>query len=429
MSANAKVNRDLVLQQQRSGMLEKTYWTLLLLVFGIGVYSIITGYFMEGMSSTNLSNQVPWGGWVAFYIYFIGLSAGSFLLSTLIYGFGMEKFEKIGRSALLTAIVCMMTGILFISLDIGRPDHMMNAVIYWNVTSTMSWEIHFYIVYLILLLTELYFAMRNDLISLSQMNSLKGKIARLLVFKKKEYTEVDHKRDKKLMKVLGIIGIPLAILGVHGGTGSIFAVVKAQPYLNSALFPLIFIISALVSGTALSIAIYIIKCKVKKMPIDTSMVRSLGSMLALFLAIEIIMVWYEYLVGFYGLEHEEIGTIKLIMTSSFSWTFWLLQMGFALIIPLVLLLIKRTKESINWILASAIIVLIGVVGVRFNMVIPTLIMPKLEGMPYGHYSMNLSEWTTTFGLLALCLIIYTMGEKLLPIDELDSQKNGVNKYE
>ncbi|WP_019153177.1 NrfD/PsrC family molybdoenzyme membrane anchor subunit [Robertmurraya massiliosenegalensis] len=429
MSVNAKVNQDLELHQRKKGMLEKIYWILLLLVFAIGVYFIITGYFMEGMSSTNLSNQVPWGGWVAFYIYFIGLSAGSFLLSTLIYGFGMEKFEKIGRSALLTAIVCMMTGILFISLDIGRPDHMMNAVIYWNVTSTMSWEIHFYIVYLILLLTELYFAMRMDLVSLSKMNSLKGNIARILVFKKKEYTESDYRQDKKLMKVLGIIGIPLAILGVHGGTGSIFAVAKAQPYLNSALFPLIFIVSALVSGTALSIAIYVIKCKVKKEGIDRSMVHSLGSMLALFLAIEIIMVWYEFLVGFYGLEHEEIGTIKLMMTSSYSWTFWLLQMGFALVIPLILLLLKKTKESIKWLLASAIIVLIGVVGVRFNMVIPTLIMPKLEGLPFGHYSMNLSEWATTFGLLALCLMIYTIGEKLLPIDELYSRENGVSKHE
>lgn len=429
MSSNAHVSQELLTPKQKSRKLEKIYWLVLLVVFGVGLYSIITGYFMEGMSSTVLSNEVPWGGWVAFYIYFIGLSAGSFLLSTLIYGFGMEKYEKIGRAALLSAIVCMMTGILFISLDIGRPDHIMNAVIYWNVTSTMAWEIHFYIVYLILLLVELYFAMRKDLVTLSNQNDIKGKIARLLVFKKKDYNDLDKKHDKKLLKVLGIVGIPLAILGVHGGTGSIFAVLKAQPHLNTALFPIIFIVSALVSGTALSIAIYVIKCKVKKEQVDVSMVRSLGSMLALFIGIELIMVWYEYLVGFYNLEHEEMGTIKLIMTSGYSWTFWILQMGFALIIPLILLVIKRTKESVNWLLATSIITLIGVIGVRFNMVIPTLIMPKLDGMPYGHYYMNLSEWLTTFGLIALCLIIYTMGEKLLPIDELDSRKNGVKKHE
>lgn len=431
MITKAKVQDQLFVPQQRkvSRNIEKIWWATLLLVFAVGIYSIITGYFMEGMSSTYLSNTVPWGGWVAFYIYFIGLSAGSFLLSTLIYGFGMDKFEKIGRSALLSAIVCMITGIAFISLDIGRPDHIMNAIIYWNVTSTMSWEIHFYIVYLLLLLVELYFSMRNDLIKLAKNNDIKGNLFRLLVFNKQTYSDLDKVQDKKRLKVMGLIGIPLAILGVHGGTGSIFAVVKAQPYLNSALFPIIFIVSALVSGTALSIAIYVIKCKVKKQGIDIEMVRSLGSMLSLFIVIELIMVWYEYLVGFYGLEHEEIGTIQLIMGSAWSWSFWIFQMGFALIFPFIILVIKKTRESVKWIVAAAIMTIIGVVGVRFNMVIPTLIMPKLDGMPYGNYYPNLSEWLTSFGLIAMCLIIYTVVEKLFPIEELDSHENGVSEHE
>ncbi|WHY75378.1 polysulfide reductase NrfD [Neobacillus sp. WH10] len=416
-------------QTKRSRKIEIIWWTCLIICFGVGLYSIISGYFLKGMSSTYLSNIVPWGGWVAFYIYFIGMSAGSFLLSTMIYGFGMEKYEKIGRSALLSAIVCMITAITFIFFDIGRPDHIMNSVIYWNVMSTMSWEIHFYIVYIVLLVTELYFSMRKDLITLAKNNDIKGKIYRILTFKKQEFTAADAARDKKRLKVMGIIGIPLAVFGVHGGTGSIFAVVKAQPYLNSGLFPLIFILSALVSGTALSIAIYVIKSKVQKQELDVPMVRSLGSMLALFLGIEFIMVWYEFLIGIYGLGHEELGTIKLLTGSKWWWSFWIFQMGLAMFFPLIILFIKKTRKSVNWILAASIMTIIGVIGVRFNMVVPTLIMPKLEGMPVGNYYPNLSEWLTTFGLIAMCLIIYTLGEKVLPIEELDSHESGVNKYE
>lgn len=431
MNTKANINKNMLAPGKSSKMrnVEKIWWASLIIVFGVGLYSIISGYFMQGMSSTNLSNTVPWGGWIAFYIYFIGMSAGSFLLSTLIYGFGMEKFEKIGRSALLSAIVSMITAITFVFLDIGRPDHVFNSVIYWNVTSTMSWEIHFYIVYIVLLVVELYFSMRKDLVRLSRNDDFKGKLYRLLVFNKKEITEKDNARDKKRLKVMGLIGIPLAIFGVHGGTGSIFAVVKAQPYLNSGLFPLIFILSALVSGTALSIAIYVIKSKVKKQKIDVPMVRSLGSMLALFLAIEFVMVWYEFLIGIYGLGHEELGTIKLLTGSSWWWSFWIFQMGLAMFFPLAILFIKKTRESVNWLLAASIMTIIGVVGVRFNMVIPTLIMPKFEGMPMGNYYPNLSEWLTTFGLIAMCLIIYTIGEKLLPIEEIDSDENGVNKHE
>lgn len=431
MISKASMDKGMLPSQQseKGGMIEKIWWAALIIVFGIGVYSIISGYFLQGMSSTNLSNTVPWGGWIAFYIYFIGMSAGSFLLSTLIYGFGMEKFEKIGRSALLSAIVCMITAITFVFLDIGRPDHVMNAVIYWNVLSTMSWEIHFYIVYIVLLLLELYFSMRKDLVKVAKGDHFKAKLARMLTFNKKEITVAEQARDKKRLKIMGIIGIPLAIFGVHGGTGSIFAVAKAQPYLNSGLFPLIFILSALVSGTALSIAIYVIKAKVKKQQIDVPMVRSLGSMLALFLGIEFVMVWYEFLIGIYGLGHEELGTIKLLTGSVWWWSFWIFQMGLAMFFPLIILFVKKTRESVGWILFASIMTIIGVVGVRFNMVIPTLIMPKFEGMPVGNYYPNLSEWLTTFGLIAMCLIIYTIGEKLFPIEELDSDEKEVSIHE
>ncbi len=413
---------------QRMKRLERIWWAALLVVFGAGVYSIITGYFMEGMASTYLTNQVPWGGWVAFYIYFIGMSAGSFLLSTLVYGFGMEQFEKIGRSALLSAIVSMITALTFIFLDIGRPDHIMNSVIYWNVTSTMSWEIHFYIVYILLLVTELYLSMRNDLINLSTGGSRYSGLYRFLLFGKKQYSERDAKADKKRLKFLGIIGIPLAILGVHGGTGSIFAVLKARPFLNSGLFPIIFILSALVSGTALAIAIYVIKNKALKKPIDKKMVQSLGGMLALFLSIELIMEWYEFLVGLYGLQHEEMATVGLMTTGPYWWSFWLFQMGLAMFVPLAILFIKKTRQSINWILAASVMTIIGVVGVRFNMVVPVFMVPLLDGMPVADYYPNLSEWIVTFGLIAMCLIFYTIGEKIFPIEEQESADNGVVKH-
>ncbi|MDQ0415269.1 NrfD/PsrC family molybdoenzyme membrane anchor subunit [Mesobacillus stamsii] len=410
--------------------IEKMWWLILSAVFILGVYSIIDGFLLQGMSSTNLSNTVPWGGWVAFYIYFIGMSAGSFLLSTLVYGFGMEQYEKIGRSALLSAIVSMITALTFIFLDLGRPDHVFNSVIYWNVTSTMSWEIHFYIVYLILLVTELYLTMRGDLFKLSKTSQgVKSKIYQILVFNKKEMTDIDKGKDRKLLKILGIIGIPLAIFGVHGGTGSIFAVLKARPFLNSGLFPIIFILSALVSGTALAIAIYVIKNKVLKKPIDVTMVKALGGMLALFLAIELGLEWYEFLIGSYGLQHEELATMKLMTTSTWSWSFWLFQMGLAMVFPLTILFVKKTRQSVNWILAAAIMTILGVVGVRFNMVVPSLIVPQIEGLPQGNYYPNLSEWITTIGLIAMCLLIYSIGEKLLPIEENEISESGVSKHE
>lgn len=419
-------NEKVTLTRKRN-KLEILWWSFLLVVFVVGMYSLIKGYFLQGMTSTNLTNQVPWGGWVAFYIYFIGMSAGSFLLSTLVYGFGMKQYERIGRSALLSAIVSMITAITFIFLDIGRPDHIFNSIIYWNVTSTMAWEIHFYIVYIALLVTELYFSMRKDLVTLSTKPGPLKKFYQLLTFGYVNISSQALEKDRKRLKVLGIIGIPTAIFGVHGGTGSIFAVVKARPFLNTGLFPVIFILSALVSGTALSIAIYVIKSRVKKEKIDIPMVRNLGAMLSLFLAIELGMEWYEFLIGYYNLEGKELAAMQHMAFGPYSYTFWLFQMGLAMIFPLILLFVPKTNKSVNWILFASIITIIGVVGVRFNMVVPFLIEPVLDGLPVGAYYPNLSEWVTSFGLIAMCLILYTIGEKLLPIDELESE-NGVMKH-
>lgn len=406
--------------------IEIMWWTILSIIFVIGVYSMIKGYFIQGMSSTYLTDTVTWGGWVAFYIYFIGMSAGSFLLSTLVYGFGMKRYEKIGRMALWSAIVSMITAIAFIFLDIGRPDHIFNAIIYWNVTSTMAWEIHFYVVYILFLVVELYLSMRGDLVTLSRGTGFKANLYRFLTFGRKTYTAEDKSADMKKLKILGMIGIPLAIFGVHGGTGSIFAVLKARPFINSGLFPVIFILSALVSGTALAVVLYVMKNKVLKKAIDKEMITSLGGLLALFLAIELGMQWYEFLIGFYNLEHGELATITAMTTSGWSWSFWIFQLGLAMFLPLIILFIKKTRTSVKWVLFASIMTIIGIVGVRFNMVIPSFIPPLLEGMPEGYYYPNLSEWLVSFGLIAMCLLIYTLGEKLFPLAELE---NEVNHYE
>ncbi|UOF92399.1 polysulfide reductase NrfD [Fodinisporobacter ferrooxydans] len=406
--------------------IEKIWWASLLLVFILGMVSLVKGYLLEGMTSTNLSNVVPWGEWVAFYIYFIGMSAGSFLLSTLVYGFGMHQYERIGRSALLSAIVCMITAITFIFLDIGRPDHIFNSIIYWNVTSTMAWEIHFYILYIALLVVELYFSMRVDLVRLANSPTRFAKFYGFLTFGYRNISDEALQRDRKLLQILGIIGIPLAIFGVHGGTGSIFAVAKARPFLNTGLFPVIFILSALVSGTALSIAIYVAKNKVLKRPSDVTMVRSLGSLLVMFLSIELALEWYEFLIGWYGVKPEELATISTMAGSSWAWTFWLFQMGLAMFVPLILLFLPKTRKSITWIFVASILTIIGVVGVRFNMVVPMLIVPVMNGLPGGNYYPTVSEWITSFGLIAMCFLLYTIGEKLLPIDQYEVVRGEAN---
>lgn len=219
-----------------------------------------------GLAVTNLSSYVPWGAWVAFYIYFVGLSAGAFLLSSLVYVFGMEEFERLGRSALLMATVSMGVALAFIGLDLGRMDRALLPLVFGNWASPLAWEVRFYGLYIILLVAELVLALRPFRRPLSP-NALAA--------------------NRRWLKVLGIIGVPVAIFGVHGGTGTIFAVVKARPVWFGGLFPVIFVASALVSGTALLAVIYYLHRRATRQPVDAGMMTKLGSLLFGFLLLDL----------------------------------------------------------------------------------------------------------------------------------------------
>lgn len=402
----------------------KIWISALLVAFIIGGYFIFER-LVTGLAVTNLSNITPWGAWIAFYIFFVGLSAGSFLLSTLIYVFGMEQYERVGKAALLTAIVCMIVALTFVALDLGQPFRAMNAVVYWNVTSPLAWEVHFYIVYVVLLSVELYIAMREDLVKLTKTNTLRGKVARMITFKNAVINDFTKKRDHWWMKFLGTIGIPIAILGVHGGTGTIFAMVKARPAWNTAIFPIIFVVSAMVSGTALLLAMYVIKRKVMKQRIDKEMVKSLAKLMAGFLIVDLGLQFYEYLTAWYGLEQEHLNYLKTMMASSYSWSFWVVQMFLGAAIPLIIVFWKKTNQSVNALLTAAILIVVGIVAVRFNIVVPAQIVPLFHELPWGQYYPTLKEWVVSIGVVAMGLLIYTFGEKLLPIEETESHDKEV----
>jgi len=416
ITGNAQLNQHN--QHKKFSPMFKWWIGILMVLFAIGGYFIIER-LVVGLTTTNLSSFTPWGAWIAIYIFFVGLSAGSFLLSTMIFVFGMEQYERVGKMALFTAIICMIIALTFVLMDLGKPERAMNAMIYWNVTSILAWEIHFYVVYIALLVTELYIAMREDLVRLRPVNNLKGKIARMLTFKNSKINDKTKKRDNKWMKILGTIGIPLAILGVHGGTGAIFAVVSAKESWNSGVFPIIFVVSAMVSGTALLLAIYVIKNKAMKKPIDTQMVVSLAKMMAAFLFVDLLLQFYDLLVGWYSLSETSLQSLGTMMGSAYSWSYWGVQMGLGVVVPIFLVFFKKTSHNINALLIAAISVVIGIIGVRFNIVVPSQIIPIMEGFPASNYFPTIREWLVSVGIVAMGLLIFTIGDRLLPLEEND----------
>jgi len=353
------------------------YWLALGVTMLLGALALVVRV-VDGLRVTNLTQVVPWGLWVAFYIYFIGLSAGSFLLSTLIYVGGVKRFEPIGRLAIFTAFVALQAGLLFILLDLGHLERFWTVFLNRNPNSVLEWEIHFYILYMVILIAELWLLMRRDLVRwANEKTGWQKMLYRVLTFGSWDVSDKALEEDLRLVKLLGLVGIPVA-LGVHGGTGAIFAVVKARPYWYTGLFPLIFITSALASGGALLTFIAAFLAHLEER-VRRDLVGGLGKLVAALLGVDLLLIASEFLIGLYGAIPDHLATYNTIMFGPFWWVFWVLQLGIGAALPLILLLNKRTSSNLNWIGVACAMIVIGIVGVRLNIVIPPLTRPLVEG--------------------------------------------------
>ncbi len=373
----------------------------MILFIGLSISCIIglVAIFMRlkhGLIITNMTQFVPWGFWIVLYIYFIGLSAGSFLLSTLVYVFGVKRFEAVGPLALLQALICMILGLILVFVDLGHPFRFLNVFIHFNVTSVLAWESLAYMLYITIILAELYYVLRGN-----------------------KQGESVRQKSKHMLKILGIIGIPIAI-AVHGGTGAIFAVVKSRPTWYTGLFPILFLVSALVSGgagltflTAFALPLE----KAKKLPL----VRALATMVVGFVALDLLLLSSEILVAFYGGIPNHILAWKITLFGPFWWAFWIFQIGLGAVLPIVVVAYSKTRNSIGWLGMLGFFVMLGIVCVRFNIVIPSQLSPEFSSIPdaYNHlrytigYFPSINEMLVGLGITAFGMFIFFWVLKLI----------------
>ncbi len=395
---------------------------VLLLVGGWATWRRLT----VGMASTNLSSVTPWGAWVAFYIYFVGLSAGAFLVSTLANVFEVEGFERIDRDALFAAVVSMVVALLFVWVDLGRMDRMYYPFVWRQPTSALSWEVHAYVAYVAVLVTELYFSMRLDLARVAaRARGWRATLCRLLTLGRTSTSAASGRTDRRWLKRTGLVGIPLAIFMVHGGTGVLFAVAKARPYWNSGLFPIIFVVSAVVSGTALVTVLYVVRTKlIAGDAVDRDLLDRLGQLLAAFVVTDAALTAIEALIAINSLHPHELETWLVVLFGEMSWSFWWFMVGFGWVFPLVVLSKRSWRRSPFPAASAGLFVVVGIVAVRFNIVVPPQILPVMEGLPHGSYVPSTVEWLTSLGIVAVGLLLYSPGAEVLPLKPLESTPHG-----
>jgi Ni/Fe-hydrogenase subunit HybB-like protein len=385
---------------------------LLLIPTGIGMVALVQR-LDQGLILANFTSVLPWGLWISLYIYFIGLSAGSFLLSTLVYVFGVKRYEPVGRMALFQALGCLILGLVLILIDLGRPERFYRTLTNWDASSVLAWEILFYLAYIIILLVELWILLRPDLVPRSKL------LQRL--HRPRENHSLTQK-EKSLVKILAIIGIPVAI-GVHGGTGMIFAVVKARPFWHTGLFPLIFLISAMVSGGALLTFLTAFFSKIAQGR-RKEIVQSLARLTATVLILDLFVLFIEIVVVLYGDIPHHTHAYHLLLSGPYWWVFWFVQILGGSVIPLAIIFGPRTRDKMVWLGVATLLIFLGVVGVRLNIVIPAQQSMWFDGLPASYhvvrnpsgYFPSLNEWLSSLGIMMLGVWGFWFGRRVLPLE-------------
>jgi molybdopterin-containing oxidoreductase family membrane subunit len=396
--------------------LKRRFWILgvvLLVLGGIG----LVDRMVFGHRHAAYGSLVTWGLWVSAYIYFIGLSAGSFLISSLVYVFNFKQFERIGRLALFTAVVTLLMALLAIVMDLGHMGRAWHVMVFANFKSPMAWMIYLYSAYFVVLLAELWHLNRADFVAGQNEPGNKGRIYRFLAFGSTDLSAEGRAEDMKRVKIMATIGVPLAIC-FHGGVGALFGVVAARPHWHSALFPLLFILSALTSGGALlTVAAAIFQDGIHK---HRETVLELGKLVLALFALDLLFQVSELLVGFYGAVPGHIAGMKLMFTGPFWWVFWGGQILLGTVVPLWLLIKKR--DDPNMVTFAAFLMAIGFFAMRLNIVIPAMAVEEIAGLSRAFasnrvtvlYVPSLVEWLVTAGVVGVGLVLFGLGEQFLP---------------
>ncbi len=405
-----------------------------LLVLGLlagaaGLLELVT----DGHLHENTTLHVPWGLWVAMYIFFLGLSAGAFLITTLPYLFGVRRLEPIGPLALVTSLVCLLLAGLLIMADLGHPLRMYQVMLSMNLTSPMAWMGILYSIYAVIIVSHLYLVLRPTMVARVKEGTGPTALYRLLALRSRRTDAASVAGDRRWLRRLSVMGIAVTVL-VLGCEGSIFAVAKARPHWFGGLFPLVILISALASGGALMTFLTAISTR---LPAEEKqgIVRWLAVFMVSILTLEMLILGTELFTAFYGGVEHELHTWEATVTGPYGLNFWGLQIGLGFMLPLLLVLSPGSRRSTTWLGLAGFLGVIGLIGTRISLVIPAQLVPVFEGFgdAYKHmrfqegYLPSTGEWLITVGVFALGCWLLLAAFRLLPLDgsHLVAQSKGV----
>ena len=382
----------------------------------------------EGYVYPNEATPQPlWSVLIVLYPYITGLVAGAFIMASLVRVFKVKALEPVYRLSLLTAFAFLLCAPLPLLFHLGHPERCFEVMMTPHLTSPMAIFGFVYAWYLMaVLLLELWFDYRQDFVAWSQKTSgLRGILYRMFTLGVTDESPRAIALDMKLGWIISIVGIPSAFL-LHGYVGFIFGSVKANPWWGNVLMPIIFILSAMVSGIALCVFNYMVLTWIRRHRLDMRCLDTMGMFLFYALVMDASIEALDWIHRIYSADEA----FKILQQLATEKLFYTLNVGQALLgtaVPFLLLgslqlLRKRVPDQARkrMYFASAVMIVCGVLAMRWNVVIGGQLFSKsLRGfMNHKMEFAGMEGWLMGAVLLALPFIILTVFVKLFLAERL-----------
>jgi Ni/Fe-hydrogenase subunit HybB-like protein len=393
------------------------------------------------------NEYIYWSIQIVMYPFMTGLVAGAFVLSSLYHLFGVKQLKGMARFALVFSFALLFIAPMPIALHLLQPFRGFYVFMTPHFTSAIAAFGVVFSAYGAIVASELWFIYRKHFVettlSLKEKNDktlsewFKYLICRVLTLGAYDISETALKKDEKAIKILAGIGIPVACF-LHGYAGFIFGSVKANALWMTPLMPVIFIMSAVVSGIALCILTYIAAIEIRKFfarkalapgklrskeeigGVEINTIKTTSRYLLFFLIFAVSLELLDLIFrGYTAVKSWEI--LRSVIYEKKLISLFVLQYGIGSLVPFVLLLLPGL--TIRRAVIISILVLFGVFMMRWNIVIGGQAF-SLTWAGFMHYQLPIipHNWETfkegLFGAISIMIapfILFWIFNKIFPV--------------
>jgi len=376
---------------------------VIMILVGIGGMANV---LINGLQVTGLSDRVPWGLWITHDLSSIGLGAGAFTFSAIVYLFRMKRFEPLARAAVFVGFLGYTSAMIALAMDIGRPDRFWHPLVYWNVHSVLweiTWCVILYSAVLILEILPIVFS--------------HGYFQRWPWLAKFGHTL--HKGAP----VMAVIGMGLSLLH-QSSLGATYGVLSGRAIWFKPSMPVMFIISAVAGGLSLTLLATMLTGKLTNRElIGTDLKREVARFAGyVLLGYLYLKIWDWAATSYYSHAPGTASALsRLQATTPYTQTFWWLEVFLGGVVPAMILLYPNWRRNDSALMVSLGLIVMAVVVNRWNVTLSGLVVPPdwspgiLGGVVAASYFPSWTEVAVSIGILGYGLLAFTLGVKYLPI--------------